>query len=346
MGYELLILVVKMWKKKGKEKRPYFVIGLGSVGAKIVNEIAKWLGDVEIVAILTNEADKIWITEKNVHILPIAEMGWGGLATEVPERDKKVATRKIKAHLRDMVQEKRLAFFVGSASGSTFTSLCPILCEELYDTWGIYGFPLCSMPLENAGYDEWRNVLYLIETIENNDGGTLSATLFDSKCVITKGGMNDRTTTAILARPILNIIRALKSATLEEKDIIERFGKKNKWASFFYREMEELKDPSISEVRYCELVAQEIQRDTMADVPTSSDFVPLLYVPDNWKGIPLMEDVTDTINDTHPTANIVKTKINYGAEFYRHLFWVSIDINEIKEKAKGKIGIEREGEKA
>lgn len=335
-----------MWKKKGKEKCPYFVIGLGSVGAKIVNEIAKWLRDVEIVAILTNEADKIEITEKNVHILPIAETGWGGIATDVPERDKKVAIRKIKAHLRDMVQEKRLAFFVGSASGSTFTSLCPILCEELYNTWGIYGFPLCSMPLENAGYEEWKNVLYLIETIENNDGGTLSATLFDSKCVITTGGILGEKITAILARPILNIIRALESAKLEEEDIIKGFGKKNKWVSFFYREMEELKDPSISEVRYCKLVAQEIQRDTMAGVPASSAFVPVLYVPDNWKGIPLMEDVTDTIKDSHPTANIVKTKIDYGADFYRHFFWVSIDINAIKEKAMGKIGIEREAEEA
>ena len=64
---------------KKETKYPYLIAGLGSVGAKIANEIAKWLKDVEVVSILTNERDKIWITEKNVHVLLIAETGWGGV---------------------------------------------------------------------------------------------------------------------------------------------------------------------------------------------------------------------------------------------------------------------------
>ena len=268
------------------------------------------------------------------------------MSSDVPELDKKVAVRKIKAYLKDIIQEKRLVFFVGSASGSTFTSLCPILCEEFHSTWGIYGFPLCSMPLENAGFDEWNNVLYFIEAIEHNGAGTLSSTFFDSRCVITKGGIYDKTINKVLAGPIVDIISALKSATLEEEDVIGRFGKKNKWASFFYREMTELKDPLAAETRYCKLIAQELKRNTMADVPASSNFVPVLYVPPNWREIPLTEDVEDAIKASNPRANIVKFGINYESKFYRHLFWVSINTNGIKEKAREKIGIEREGEEA
>ena len=312
-------------EKKQGYKSPYIVIGLGGTGAKIVNEMAKWLKDIEIVSIITNEADKIWITEKNVHILPIAEKGWGGLAGDVPELDERVAVQKIKAHLGDMAQEKRIAFFIGSVSGSTFTSLCPILGEELYNTWGIHGFTLCSMPLENAGYDEWRNALYYISKIKSSDSeGVLTSTFFDLQGfpTATRGMLSSNISD--ISRPITNLINALKSGVFEEMDIVTLFGKKNKGASFFYREM-----ASVSESRYCELIAQELKRNTMAGVPAGNDFVSIFSVPDSWKNIPVKEDVCDAIIDTHERANIIKFSVRYGSEFYTHFIWASIDIGTL-----------------
>lgn len=324
----------------GTRESPYIPICLGTTGGKVANWLGKYI-DEEIVVFLTNVNDEKNIDQKlrvenggNVHVRLIYDGGLGGRADEVPNDEVEMLVKKMGDYLKNIIPGKRLAFPIGSVSGSTFTLLCKLLCKELFKHYQILSFPFCSMPLKHSGEDEHSNVIYYISSVENsNDDGILTSTFFDpGECMLSPipvVSIEDKRTNDVISRPITYLIKALRNAVIEENDIIKRFGR-NKWASFYYMDLpaSSEEDIEIQEIRHYKLLKGWLSGNTLAGVPASSQFAAVFSVPDEWKKIAVKENVLRAINEVN-NGNVVKFGIEYGSDHYTHFIWSTIEIERI-----------------